>query len=109
MPSCPQAREIEIAHMSTCCLRFKNGVATIPATLASGRLARLYREGVENRPGAKGASQKRLRSGLGGLRPEPDARLRSNDQAAYIAIILGGCAVLIQVVARYPAQFSEKL
>ena len=33
--------------LSTRCLRFKNGVATIPAKLASGRLARLYREGVE--------------------------------------------------------------
>jgi hypothetical protein len=32
---------------STCCLRFKNGVATIHAKLASGWLARLYREGVE--------------------------------------------------------------
>ena len=32
---------------STCCLRFKNGVATTPAKLASGWLARLYREGVE--------------------------------------------------------------
>src|SRR5215831_16011295 len=31
----------------TCCLRFKNGVTTIPAKLASGWLARLYREGVE--------------------------------------------------------------
>src|SRR6266540_4366987 len=31
----------------TCCLRFKSGVATIPAKLASGWLARLYREGVE--------------------------------------------------------------
>src|SRR5258707_9496294 len=31
----------------TCCLRFKNGVATIPVKLASGWLARLYREGVE--------------------------------------------------------------
>src|SRR5262249_50747421 len=31
----------------TCCLRFKNGVATIHAKLASGWLARLYREGVE--------------------------------------------------------------
>src|SRR5262245_32795854 len=31
----------------TCCLRFKTGVATTPATLASGWLARLYREGVE--------------------------------------------------------------
>src|SRR6266700_5789765 len=31
----------------TCCLRFKNGVANIPAKLASGWLARLYREGVE--------------------------------------------------------------
>ena len=31
----------------TCCLRFKNGVATIPARLASGWLARLCREGVE--------------------------------------------------------------
>ena len=32
---------------STCCLRFKNGVTTIPAKLASGWLACLYREGVE--------------------------------------------------------------
>src|SRR5215475_7642244 len=32
---------------STCCLRFKNDVATIPARLASGWLASLYREGVE--------------------------------------------------------------
>jgi hypothetical protein len=32
---------------STCCLRFKSGVATAHAKLASGRLARLYREGVE--------------------------------------------------------------
>ena len=32
---------------STCCLRFKKGVATIHARLASGWLARLYREGVE--------------------------------------------------------------
>src|ERR1700704_1120874 len=32
---------------STCCLRFTNGVATIHAKLASGWLARLYREGVE--------------------------------------------------------------
>jgi hypothetical protein len=32
---------------STCCLRFTNGVATIHARLASGWLARLYREGVE--------------------------------------------------------------
>ncbi len=31
----------------TCCLRFKNGVATIPARLASGWLARLCREGVD--------------------------------------------------------------
>src|SRR6266498_4721298 len=31
----------------TCYLRFKNRVATIPAKLASGWLARLYREGVE--------------------------------------------------------------
>ena len=31
----------------TRCLCFKNGVATIPAKLASGWLARLYREGVE--------------------------------------------------------------
>ncbi len=31
----------------TCCLRFKNGVATTHARLASGWLARLYREGVE--------------------------------------------------------------
>src|SRR5580704_12159509 len=32
---------------SICCLRFKNGVATTPARLASGWLARLYREGIE--------------------------------------------------------------
>jgi hypothetical protein len=32
---------------STCCLRFKNDVATIPARLASGWLARLCREGVK--------------------------------------------------------------
>jgi ABC-type taurine transport system substrate-binding protein len=32
---------------STYCLRFKNGVATTHAKLASGWLARLYREGVE--------------------------------------------------------------
>ena len=32
---------------STCCLRFKNGVATTHAKLASGWLACLYREGVE--------------------------------------------------------------
>src|ERR1700674_3137311 len=32
---------------STCCLRFKSDVATTHAKLASGRLARLYREGVE--------------------------------------------------------------
>src|SRR5215831_12949325 len=32
---------------STCCLRFKNDVATIPARLASGWLASRYREGVE--------------------------------------------------------------
>jgi len=32
---------------SICCLRFKNGVATIHARLASGWLARLYREGIE--------------------------------------------------------------
>ena len=32
---------------STCCLRFKNDVATIPARRASGWLASLYREGVE--------------------------------------------------------------
>ena len=31
----------------TCCLRFKNGVATTHAKLASGWLARLYREGVK--------------------------------------------------------------
>ena len=31
----------------TCCLRFKNDVATIPARLTSGWLARLYREGVD--------------------------------------------------------------
>src|SRR6516225_400148 len=31
----------------TCCLHFKTGVATTPARLASGWLARLYREGVE--------------------------------------------------------------
>jgi hypothetical protein len=32
---------------STCCLRFKSGVAATPAKLASGWSARLYREGVE--------------------------------------------------------------
>jgi hypothetical protein len=32
---------------STCCLRFKSGVATTHAKLASGWLARLCREGVE--------------------------------------------------------------
>jgi len=32
---------------STCCLRFKSGVAITPAKLASGWLARLYREGVD--------------------------------------------------------------
>src|SRR5208282_4959854 len=32
---------------STCCLRFKSGVATTHAKLASGWLACLYREGVE--------------------------------------------------------------
>ena len=32
---------------STCCLRFTSGVAITHAKLASGRLARLYREGVE--------------------------------------------------------------
>jgi hypothetical protein len=31
----------------TCCLRFKNSVATTPAKLTSGWLACLYREGVE--------------------------------------------------------------
>src|SRR5262245_24320370 len=31
----------------TCCLRFKHGVATFHAKLASGWLAHLYREGVE--------------------------------------------------------------
>jgi len=31
----------------TCCLRFKSDVATTHAKLASGWLARLYREGVE--------------------------------------------------------------
>src|ERR1700675_3112316 len=31
----------------TCCLRFTNGVATTHARLASGWLARLYREGGE--------------------------------------------------------------
>ena len=31
----------------TCCLRFKSGVAITHAKLASGWLARLYREGVE--------------------------------------------------------------
>src|ERR1700688_2015471 len=32
---------------STCCLRFTSDVATTHAKLASGWLARLYREGVE--------------------------------------------------------------
>jgi hypothetical protein len=36
-----------LRSFGTCCLRFKNGVATIPAKLASGWLARLCREGVE--------------------------------------------------------------
>jgi hypothetical protein len=31
----------------TCCLRFRSGVVTTPAKLASGWPARLYREGVE--------------------------------------------------------------
>ena len=33
--------------LNTCCLRFENDVATIPARLASGWLAHLCREGVE--------------------------------------------------------------
>ena len=33
--------------LGACCLRFENDVATIPARLASGWLARLCREGVE--------------------------------------------------------------
>ena len=37
----------QLRGFSTCCLRFKNDVATIPAKLASGWLARLCREGVE--------------------------------------------------------------
>jgi hypothetical protein len=37
----------QLRGFSTCCLRFKSDVATTPAKLASGRLARLYREGVE--------------------------------------------------------------
>src|SRR5262252_11169945 len=36
-----------VRGFGTCCLRFTNGVATIHAKLASGWLARLYREGVE--------------------------------------------------------------
>jgi hypothetical protein len=36
-----------LGGFSTCCLRFKSDVATTLAKLASGRLARLYREGVE--------------------------------------------------------------
>src|SRR5499427_468338 len=36
-----------LRSFGTCCLRFKSGVATTPAKLASGWLARLYREGVE--------------------------------------------------------------
>jgi hypothetical protein len=39
--------EAQSRGFSTCCLRFKNGVATTHAKLASGWLARLYREGVE--------------------------------------------------------------
>src|SRR5260370_1018060 len=56
-PSCPRSDDSEgfsvmvisglSRGFSTCCLRFKNGVATIHARLASGWLARLYREGVE--------------------------------------------------------------
>ena len=39
--------EAQSRGFNICCLRFTNGVATIHARLASGWLARLYREGVE--------------------------------------------------------------
>ena len=51
----------------TCCLRFKNGVTTIPPKLASGWLARLYREGVEPSVSAR----IRLHSAPDIDRPEP--------------------------------------
>jgi hypothetical protein len=54
---CPRSNDSEgfgmrsisrlLRGFSTCCLRFKNGVAAIPARLASGWLAGLCREGVE--------------------------------------------------------------
>ena len=51
LPSQRGLQPLEISGLprgfSTCCLRFTNGVATIHAKLASGWLARLYREGVE--------------------------------------------------------------
>jgi hypothetical protein len=51
LPSPRGLQPLEISGLprgfSTCCLRFTNGVATIHAKLASGWLARLYREGVE--------------------------------------------------------------
>ena len=37
----------QLRGFGTCCLRFKSDVATTPARLASGWLARLYREGVD--------------------------------------------------------------
>ncbi len=48
-PALPTARAsaLNSRGFGTCCLRFKTGVATTPARLASGWLARLYREGVE--------------------------------------------------------------
>jgi hypothetical protein len=51
LPSQRGLQPLEISGLprgfSTCCLRFTNGVANIHAKLASGWLARLYREGVE--------------------------------------------------------------
>ena len=51
LPSQRGLQPLEISGLlrgfSTCCLRFTNGVAIIHAKLASGWLARLYREGVE--------------------------------------------------------------
>jgi hypothetical protein len=54
---CPRSNDSEgfsmrsisrlLRGFSTCCLRFKNGVAATPARLASGWLAGLCREGVE--------------------------------------------------------------
>src|SRR5262249_54325979 len=46
--SAHSVRQVLTAYsFGTCCLRFKTGVATTPTRLASGWLARLYRERVE--------------------------------------------------------------